>query len=132
MSMIDSAGPGWPIAMYAVFAIDVAHVCMNLKVCSGHGTCLGLSGYCSCYKGYSGASCSVCSPSHASITRSDAVSCVFLPGAMTSCNDGVRNGNEEGVDCGGPVCSTSCGEDSATRGAAWMTKASLEVTSHKR
>ena len=30
--------------------------------------------------------------------------CVFLPGARVSCSDGVRNGNEEGVDCGGPQC----------------------------
>ena len=30
--------------------------------------------------------------------------CVFLPGALVSCSDGVRNGNEEGVDCGGSQC----------------------------
>ncbi len=28
----------------------------------------------------------------------------MIPGALTSCNDGVKNGNEEGVDCGGPNC----------------------------
>jgi hypothetical protein len=33
--------------------------------------------------------------------------CVFMPGALVSCSDGVRNGNEVGVDCGGtcPICS---------------------------
>jgi hypothetical protein len=30
--------------------------------------------------------------------------CLFLPGALVSCEDGVRNGNEAGVDCGGPNC----------------------------
>ena len=30
--------------------------------------------------------------------------CTFLPGALTSCGDGIQNGNEEGVDCGGPNC----------------------------
>lgn len=29
---------------------------------------------------------------------------MFLPGALTSCTDGVKDGNEEGVDCGGPNC----------------------------
>ena len=35
-------------------------------------------------------------------------SCVFMPGSLTSCDDGVRNGNEEGVDCGGPNCESTC------------------------
>ena len=30
--------------------------------------------------------------------------CVFLPGSAVSCRDNVRNGNEAGVDCGGPQC----------------------------
>jgi hypothetical protein len=34
--------------------------------------------------------------------------CVFLPGALSSCSDGVQNGNEDGVDCGG-ICPTACG-----------------------
>jgi hypothetical protein len=34
--------------------------------------------------------------------------CIFLPGALSSCSDGVKNGNEEGVDCGGPHCASTC------------------------
>lgn len=34
--------------------------------------------------------------------------CVPLPGAIGSCFDGVRNGDEKGVDCGGS-CSANCG-----------------------
>ena len=30
--------------------------------------------------------------------------CVFLAGNLASCNDGIKNGNEVGVDCGGPHC----------------------------
>jgi hypothetical protein len=41
---------------------------------------------------------------------------VFLPGALTSCSDGVRNGNEAGVDCGGPNCGP-CPELPAMDGA---------------
>jgi hypothetical protein len=33
--------------------------------------------------------------------------CVFFPGALSSCTDGVRSASEEGVDCGG-VCPTPC------------------------
>ena len=39
--------------------------------------------------------------------------CVFLPGSAVSCTDKVRNGNEEGVDCGGPQCA-ACGDGAAT------------------
>jgi hypothetical protein len=34
---------------------------------------------------------------------------VFLAGALASCMDGVRNGNEVGVDCGGPNCGPCSG-----------------------
>ncbi len=49
--------------------------------------------------------CSLCScaPCVPVVSRS----CVFLPGALSSCSDGVQNGNEDGVDCGG-ICPTSC------------------------
>ena len=30
-----------------------------------------------------------------------AATCLFLPGALSSCDDGFQNGNEQGVDCGG-------------------------------
>jgi hypothetical protein len=40
--------------------------------------------------------------------------CVFLPGALSSCTDGVRSASEEGVDCGG-VCTAPC-EDSSSGG----------------
>ena len=46
--------------------------------------------------------CSVCVSGYLQLTRGGA--CIYLPGALSSCEDGVRNGNEEGVDCGGPNC----------------------------
>jgi len=70
------------------------------KVCSGHGDCVGLPGFCSCRSGYTGPACNLCAPRH---IRVGSV-CTFLPGALTSCGDGIHNGNEEGVDCGGPNC----------------------------
>ena len=36
--------------------------------------------------------------------------CVFLPGSAVSCSDKVRNGNEAGVDCGGPQCA-ACAQE---------------------
>jgi hypothetical protein len=38
--------------------------------------------------------------------------CIYLPGAVSSCTDGVRSASEEGVDCGG-VCEMSCGAAAA-------------------
>jgi hypothetical protein len=73
-----------------------------LQPCSGHGRCLGhgVSGYCDCNTGYAGLACSVCSRTFVRVGGT----CVLLPGALTSCTDGVRNGNEEGIDCGGAQC----------------------------
>jgi hypothetical protein len=36
---------------------------------------------------------------------------MFLPGSLGMCEDGIRNGGETGVDCGGkcPPCSSSAG-----------------------
>jgi hypothetical protein len=81
-------------------------------MCSGHGTCLGLSGYCSCFSGYLGGTCSTCAPEYVLVSQGMSKSCVFLPGAVVTCGDGVRNGNEEGVDCGGS-CATACNVSAA-------------------
>jgi hypothetical protein len=32
---------------------------------------------------------------------------MVLPGALSSCSDGVRNGGEAGIDCGG-ICPAKC------------------------
>lgn len=74
-----------------------------LAPCSGNGACRTSTGTCECFRGYSGASCARCAPNFLK-TRN---LCVFLPGALSSCSDGVQNGNEDGVDCGG-ICPTSC------------------------
>jgi hypothetical protein len=70
------------------------------QICSGHGDCIGLPGFCSCRSGYNGAACQLCARGHIRVGSA----CVFMPSALTSCEDGVRNGAEEGVDCGGPSC----------------------------
>lgn len=46
--------------------------------------------------------CNACSPGFLRLRTNGP--CIFLPGALAACNDGVKNGNEAGVDCGGPVC----------------------------
>ncbi len=85
-------------------------ICVVDQVCSGHGSCVGQKAYCSCYTGYTGASCSACESGYMPVVRagSGARACVFLPGALATCSDGKRNGEEEGVDCGGPTCPASC------------------------
>lgn len=78
----------------------------NAQPCSGHGVCIGATnntGYCQCRAGYSGDACSLCT---AQFLRRGSV-CIFMPGALASCSDGVKNGHEEGVDCGGN-CATAC------------------------
>jgi hypothetical protein len=70
--------------------------------CSSNGACQQGTGRCSCYAGYTGDVCSVCTSGYLQLTRGGA--CIYLPGALSSCEDGVSNGNEEGVDCGGPNC----------------------------
>ncbi len=73
-------------------------------MCGGRGRCLAGSGVCSCFAGYVGDDCATCAADYVSVGGQ----CIFLPGASISCSDGVRNGNEEGVDCGGLNCSTVC------------------------
>ena len=58
----------------------------NGTVCSGVGVCDPRSGSCNCYAGYLGATCSVCADTYERIGSV----CVYLPGAQTSCTDGVR------------------------------------------
>jgi hypothetical protein len=44
------------------------------------------------------------------VRTTNGTKCVFLAGAISSCLDGIQNGDEEGVDCGGScpgVCSNS-------------------------
>ena len=67
-------------------------------VCGGQGTCLPSSGTCLCFAGYAGPSCDECGPGY---VASSLGTCTFLPGALSSCSDGVKNGNELGTDCGG-------------------------------
>lgn len=55
-----------------------------------------------CYVGYTGPNCSVCDHRYHQLVGKGP--CVLIPGATSSCVDGVKNGNEEDVDCGGPNC----------------------------
>lgn len=79
------------------------------QACSGHGTCQGsgIGGYCICTVGFTGSACGDCRPGFQRIGDR----CIFLPGALGSCSDGARNGDEAGVDCGGRcvACTTSLG-----------------------
>ena len=60
------------------------------------------AGSCACFMGYVGTDCNSCDRDYVWVP--DAAQCVFLPGTLSSCVDGVLNGNEKDVDCGGPNC----------------------------
>ncbi len=79
----------------------------SAAACSGSGTCLPATGSCRCFNGYVGADCSLCDSRAGYMRLVSRGPCVFLPGAMSSCSDGVRSASEGGVDCGG-VCEAAC------------------------
>ena len=72
------------------------------RECSGHGTCNPFTGECVCSVGYAGNSCDACKLGFIKLVSGGP--CVFIPGSATTCSDGVKNGNELGVDCGGANC----------------------------
>ena len=76
-----------------------------------------------CDVGYIGSNCHDCAATGLRVHSDGA--CIQLGGTAASCSDGVRNGNEEGVDCGGPDCD-ACGPGaiSASSGSAadWLAK----------
>jgi hypothetical protein len=76
--------------------------------CSGRGSCIFGSSLCLCYAGNVGANCGLCAASYTGIRLTANGPCVYLPGSELSCHDGVKNGNEDGVDCGGPNCDEIC------------------------
>ena len=103
-------------------------------VCSGHGSCLTGVGVCRCFDGYGGDACSTCNSQYTAIADAGsggAVRCVLLAGMYTTCLDGVRDGLEQGVDCGG-VCracnGTSSGTDIAAAGQALLLKVLTTTT----
>ena len=85
--------------------------------CSGHGSCLTGAGVCRCFQGYLGDDCGSCDPRYLAIGSGGvhAQSCVFLAGIVSTCGNGVRDGTEMGIDCGGvcPVCAVGAVATSA-------------------
>ena len=78
---------------------------MVLLRASGRDACWFGAGTCVCFTGYVGPACQSCGYPFVNI----GAVCVFMPGAMATCSDGVRNLNEVGVDCGGPQCPPCAG-----------------------
>lgn len=80
--------------------------------CNGAGRCIvspkpaKWTARCDCYTaaGYTGVDCGTCAKGFFHPKTSASV-CIRL--ATASCNDGVKNGDEEGVDCGA-ACEISC------------------------
>lgn len=65
-----------------------------------------------CAAGRAGPACSDCALNY---TQVGSV-CVFLPGSTTaSCHNGVRDGLETGIDCGGSVCDPCSNESPFSR-----------------
>ena len=101
--------------------------------CDGHGSCLSGAGVCACYHGYAGDACDSCCAQCTS-NRDDAgqlLSCTFLPGILSTCTNGVRDGHELGVDCGGVcrMCNTSSSADAVTSTAPTVDKGQLSAVS---
>lgn len=78
---------------------------VNGSSCSAHGSCMFGTGVCLCNTGYAGDQCDQCAPGY--LPLGPAGACVFVPGP--SCSDGLLNGDEDGVDCGGTICLAGCG-----------------------
>ncbi len=73
--------------------------------CSGRGVCLPATGTCRCFLGHTSAACDGCA---SGLLPLPSGACPVVPRARrVSCDNGVRDGNEEGVDCG-PVCGVAC------------------------
>lgn len=66
------------------------------------GACKQGTGQCACYSGYTGTACNECEPRYIQLVHRGP--CIYMPGALATCTDGVKDGNELGVDCGGPNC----------------------------
>ena len=79
-----------------------------LVSCGGHGVCISGSGFCDCFLGYEGEACTECADGYTRSGGTTSHPCVRSSGAAVTCFDGFQNGNEEGVDCGGPNCDTGC------------------------
>ena len=100
-----------------------------IVACGGHGRCLTASGSCSCFSGYVGDACDACAAGYLPLGTD---TCVFPPGALSNCSDGVQNGNELGVDCGGRCVARLCppssaGAGGATGGNGWTPEVSVAV-----
>ena len=100
--------------------------------CSGHGSCLTGVGVCRCFDGYGGDVCSTCSGQYETVadTNGGVVRCVLLAGMYSTCFNGVCDGLEQGVDCGGvcPGCgATPSGADTAAGGQTVLIAATTVV-----
>lgn len=84
----------------------------DIEECCGAGDCQPLSGLCACIAGRVGSACEACDASYIRVGGNFGM-CVYVPDAMTTCRDGLKDGNEAGVDCGGscPPCHSSSGMD---------------------
>ena len=96
----------------------------TVSACSGNGACQQGTGRCACYAGYTGDVCSQCTNNYLQLSRGGA--CIYLPGALSSCTDGVRNGNEKGIDCGGQNCAP-CAPDKTLSMTAVIAGASMSA-----
>ena len=101
--------------------------------CSGHGSCLSGTGVCRCFAGYTGDACDSCAAQYTPRNdSSNGVStCVLLPGALSTCANGVRDGREVGVDCGGvcPPCVSGASSSTITLSVAASVPGTLTLVS---
>lgn len=98
-------------------------------VCSSVGSCVAATATCACNIGYAGNACEDCAVNFVwGLNPADGGKvCVSLPGVLVSCSDGKQDGNEEGVDCGGPNCAACAFVSTAPGGGtpAWWVQVGI-------
>lgn len=79
-----------------------------------------------CATGRAGPACDTCAIGF--IQSNTSGLCVYLTGGQSGCSDGVKDGEEEGIDCGGPSCAPCATGTSVMPLTVWIIVGMATVT----